>query len=106
MRLGNKAIAKVLIAFLEQPTRDQYGFGLMRMTGVKSGSLYPILDRLERAGWIESRKEDVDEKVARRPKRRLYRLTAVGRREATQAVADFYRDIQPAPLWLPRLEPS
>jgi len=96
----------VLKAFLAEPTRDKYGFGLMRTTGVKSGSLYPILDRLERAGWMESHAEDIDEKVAGRPKRRLYRLTVVGRREAALAVADFYHDLQPAPRWLPRLEPT
>ena len=105
MQLGSKATAKVLIAFLEYPARDQYGFGLMGATGVKSGSLYPILERLERLGWIESHMEVIDERVAGRPKRKLYRMTAVGQAEATQAVADFYRDL-PSPRWLPRLEPS
>ena len=106
MRLSSKATAKVLTAFLEHPSRDQYGFGLMATTGVKSGSLYPILDRLERLGWIESHAEDIDEKVAGRPKRKLYRITGLGRKEATQAVGDFYRDLGPVPRWLPRLEPS
>jgi PadR family transcriptional regulator, regulatory protein PadR len=104
--ISNKATAKVLIAFLEHPTHDQYGFGLMKRTGVKSGSLYPILDRLERAGWAESRKEDIDEKVAGRPQRTLYRMTALGQTEARHAVADFYRDLEPAPGWLPRTEPA
>ena len=49
------AKAKVLQAFLEEPSQEQYGFGLMRSTGVKSGSLYPILDSLEKSGWIEGR---------------------------------------------------
>jgi len=106
MQVGSKAITKVLIEFLDHPSRDQYGFGLMGETGVKSGSLYPILDRLERHGWIESHMENIDERVVGRPKRKLYRLTGMGQTEATRAVADFYRDLQPAPRWLPRLEPS
>ena len=105
MQVGSKATAKVLIAFLEHPARDQYGFGLMGATGVKSGSLYPILERLERLGWIDSHIEVIDERVAGRPKRKLYRMTGLGQTEATEAVAGFYRDL-PAPRWLPRLEPS
>jgi PadR family transcriptional regulator, regulatory protein PadR len=100
----SKASAKVLLEFLQDPSREQYGFGLMRSTGVKSGSLYPILDRLERLRWIESHDEDIDEQAEGRPKRRLYRLTALGDREARQAVADFYRDLAPAPAWVRRLE--
>lgn len=93
---------KVLNAFLTEPMREQYGFGLMRATGVKSGSLYPILERLETLGWVEVRDEAIDERAAGRPKRRLYRLTGVGEREAQRTVADFYRDLSPPPSWLPR----
>jgi PadR family transcriptional regulator, regulatory protein PadR len=95
--------AKVLARFLEDPTREQYGFGLMRATGVKSGSLYPILEQLERIGWVESHQEVIDERAEGRPRRQLYRLTLIGEREGRQAVADFYRDLGPVPGWLPRL---
>ena len=47
--------------------------GLMAMTGVKSGSLYPILERLERLGWVEAKYELIDEHVAGRPRRRCTR---------------------------------
>jgi PadR family transcriptional regulator, regulatory protein PadR len=102
--LRSRAAAKVLLVFLDQPARDQYGFGLMRSTGVKSGSLYPILGRFEEAGWIEGYEEDIDEHAEGRPRRRLYRLTANGQREASRAVADFFRDLGPAPRWLPEAE--
>jgi PadR family transcriptional regulator, regulatory protein PadR len=91
----------VLRAFLDDPLADQYGFGLMRSTGVKSGSLYPLLDRLERLGWIEGHDEDVDEQAEGRPRRRLYRLTVLGHRQATREVVEFYRSLGPAPTWLP-----
>ncbi|MGH2731592.1 MAG: PadR family transcriptional regulator [Actinomycetota bacterium] len=99
----SKASAKVLGAFLAEPTQDQYGFGIMRATGVKSGSLYPILQRFERLGWIEGHDEEIDEQAEGRPKRRLYRLTPAGERKARKAVTDFYHDL-PVPVWLPGFE--
>lgn len=96
--------AKVLAAFLEDPTREQYGFALLRLTGVKSGSLYPFLDRLEKRGWLKSWDETIDEHSEGRPRRRLYRLTGLGEREARKAVASFYLDVAKAPTWLPGFE--
>lgn len=100
----SKASAKVLVAFLNNPKHDQYGFGLMKMTGVKSGSLYPILDRFEALGWIEGYDEPVDERAKGRPARRMYRLTGIGRPAGRQAVVEFYRDLGPVPVWLPGLQ--
>jgi DNA-binding PadR family transcriptional regulator len=102
--LLTKASAKVLGAFLNEPTHQQYGFGLMKTTGIKSGSLYPMLDRLERLGWIVGFDECIDEHAEGRPKRRLYRLTALGEREARPALVAFYRDLGPVPGWLPGFE--
>jgi DNA-binding PadR family transcriptional regulator len=100
----SKASAKVLKEFLSNPRQDQYGFGLMKATGVKSGSLYPILARFEENGWVERYDEIVDVRAEGRPRRRLYRLTVTGRPAAKKAVTDFYRDLGPAPVWLPRLQ--
>src|SRR5438105_1370647 len=105
MNMGlSKSSAKVLRAFLENPDEEQYGFGLMRSTRVKSGSLYPILERFERLRWIEGYDESIDEHAEGRPRRRMYRLTAVGELEARKAVADFYRDIGRPPAWVPGIE--
>lgn len=89
----SKSSAKVLQAFLVNPREEQYGFALMRSTEVKSGSLYPILERFERLRWIEGLDESIDEHAEGRRRRRLYRLTALGEREARKAVAEFYRDV-------------
>ncbi len=72
------AVAKVLGAFLEDPGADRYGLGLMRASGHPSGTLYPILARLQKAGWIEACWEDVDPARAGRPARKYYRLTGEG----------------------------
>jgi PadR family transcriptional regulator, regulatory protein PadR len=45
-------MAKVLKIFLEDPAQPRYGFEIMRLTSLASGSLYPMLARLERAGWL------------------------------------------------------
>lgn len=42
-----------------------------------SGSLYPILARLEGAGWLTRGKEVIDPRAARRPARTHYRITGV-----------------------------
>jgi PadR family transcriptional regulator PadR len=63
-----------------------YGFDIMELTGLPSGSVYPILRRFEEHGLVESEWEDADEAHAdRRPRRRNYRLTDVGRAELTAA---------------------
>lgn len=47
------------------------------------GNLYRILERMERAGLLESEWEDPEEAAAgRRPRRRLYTLTALGQSAA------------------------
>ncbi|MGN9844674.1 PadR family transcriptional regulator [Nonomuraea sp. H19] len=69
-----------------------------------SGTVYPILARLERIGWVESRWEDPEAHVADgRPRRRYHRITADGVEQARDAVARAYRSRrQPVPAWLAR----
>ena len=100
----SSATAKVLKQFLEDPSAEQYGFGLMRATGLPSGSVYPILDRLERIGWVKSYDEAIDEKEAGRPSRRLYQLTPEGQVEAREALTQFCRDLGWVPRWTGALE--
>jgi PadR family transcriptional regulator, regulatory protein PadR len=68
-------MARVLKIFLEDPTQPRYGFELMKLTGMASGSLYPMLARLEEAGWLIRGKEDIDPRAAGRPPRLHYRIT-------------------------------
>lgn len=75
-------VARVLRAFLDDPMVPRYGFDLMRATRLPSGTLYPILARLERLAWVVSRSEDIDPVAEGRPARRFYRLTDHGLREA------------------------
>jgi PadR family transcriptional regulator len=58
----------------------RHGYDLAKETGLKSGTLYPILIRLADRGYVAARWED--EQPAGRPRRHLYRLTAAGREVA------------------------
>lgn len=69
---------QLLSQMLNEPEGDHYGFEILKATGLKPGTLYPMLARLEDAGWIEGRWERIDPETARRPPRRYYRLTSLG----------------------------
>ena len=84
-------VAKVLAAFLADPTADRYGLELMAAAELASGTLYPILTRLQNAGWVKSHWEDIDPVATGRPARRYYRLTADGATKAQAALASLPR---------------
>jgi PadR family transcriptional regulator len=79
----------VLGELIADPARRIYGFELCAATGQPSGTVYPILARLEGLGWLESDWEEPELHVpAGRPRRRYYRLTedgAAGARTALRA---------------------
>jgi PadR family transcriptional regulator, regulatory protein PadR len=69
----------------------RYGFDIMDDTGLPSGTVYPVLRRLERLRLVEARWED--EATAQRdgrPARRYYELTADGRALLDEARRRFH----------------
>jgi DNA-binding PadR family transcriptional regulator len=74
---------RLLAALLGQAETWRYGYDLSKETVLKSGTLYPILMRLEGQGLLETCWEDPP--VPGRPPRHLYRLTTSGRAAATEA---------------------
>jgi PadR family transcriptional regulator PadR len=64
------------------------GAEIGRTTKLASGTLYPILMRLEQDDWLQSRWEAEDPHVLGRPRKRLYRVTALGARNARAAAAE------------------
>ena len=57
-----------------------YGFSIMEMTGLPSGTVYPAMRRLEREELICSRweKQSIAD-AEQRPARKYYKLTAAGK---------------------------
>lgn len=73
-----KQTLAIVAAMLDNPTAEYYGLELMKAAKLKSGTIYPALARLERAGWLKSTWEKIDPSAEKRPRRRLYTLTAKG----------------------------
>jgi PadR family transcriptional regulator, regulatory protein PadR len=75
----------VLAALYDEPSQWSHGYALAKQTGLKSGTLYPILIRLADRGLVEACWQD--EPQPGRPRRHLYRLTADGLAVAADALA-------------------
>ena len=76
---------QVIRALGGDPARWRHGYELGTETGLKAGSLYPILVRLADRGLLEATWEDPAPQG--RPARHLYRLTPDGRELAATATA-------------------
>lgn len=77
----------VLETLLADPDAVHYGLAIGAATALPSGTVHPILARLEGLAWVTSTWEDIDPAEAGRPRRRLYRLTDDGLVSARSAVA-------------------
>ena len=67
--------------------------------GLPSGTVHPILARLETVGWLTSRWEDINPRTEGRPARRYYQLTTDGLEFARAALARAYT-ANARPAWL------
>ena len=77
----------VLECLLDDPMREWSGMELARANGLRAGSVYPLLARLEAFGWVQSRWEDVAPGPAALPARRFYRLGGMNAGAVRQALA-------------------
>ena len=82
MRLLSPSAARLIAAFLDSQS-GLYGYELLQETGIKSGSLYPILGRFESLGWICG---EMQESPGGRPPRRVYTLDPNGAADASAAL--------------------
>jgi PadR family transcriptional regulator PadR len=89
---------KVLVALLSATVPELSGAEIARTSKLPSGTLYPILLRLERLGWLESRWEIEEPSVLGRPRRRFYHATGIGLSNA-KAVLNEYLPIDGTPSW-------
>ena len=69
---------QVLTVLTDAGNDWRYGLEIAQATGLKSGSLYPILARLAERGLIEG--QWLEPQQPGRPPRHAYRLTGAGRR--------------------------
>lgn len=71
--------------------RPHYGYEISKATGVDHQTVGPILRRMERDGWLESRWEDIDPTVEKRPRRRLFTTTPAGAVELQRLMTRAHR---------------
>jgi PadR family transcriptional regulator, regulatory protein PadR len=76
-----------VLAVLVGSREDLHGFAIAQQAGRPTGSVYPILDRLRRAGWLTSYWE-TEHPQQGRPRRRFYRLEPDGLRAARALLAE------------------
>lgn len=81
----------VLRVLMDGSAEDLYGLQIAETAGLSTGTVHPILARLEGLGWLESRWEDIDPSAEGRPARRYYRLTEAGSEQARNSLARAYR---------------
>jgi PadR family transcriptional regulator, regulatory protein PadR len=85
----------LLTILLSKGPRWSHGYELAQAANLKSGTLYPLLIRLEQGGWLEAEWQPPSQPG--KPPRHAYRLTLSGVRLA--------RDNQPASPALPLIQP-
>ncbi|HEY7925922.1 MAG TPA: helix-turn-helix transcriptional regulator [Candidatus Dormibacteraeota bacterium] len=98
------ATLQVLRSFFDDPAGARYGAELMTASGLRAGTLYPILNRLELDGWILGRWEDIDESAEGRRRRRYYRLTGAGERQGRALLTQYATLLMPPPNPLTAVE--
>lgn len=82
-----RPLERVLRVLVADPAAPHYGYDLMKATRLPSGTLYPMLARLQQEGMVDSQWEDQRPGAGGRPPRKYYRLTAEGARVARLELA-------------------
>lgn len=92
MNYGNARINRthttvtVLRLFIAVAPESLDGATIRRTTGIKAGTIYPMLSRLEKIGWLKSTWEDIDPSKVGRPRRKEYAMTTEGLSGGTEMI--------------------
>jgi PadR family transcriptional regulator PadR len=78
------AATVAVLEVLSQTDDPCWGLLIIKSSGKPAGSVYPILERLESAGWVTSSWED--DAARSGPRRRYYELTPGGASAAAAAI--------------------
>lgn len=85
----SRPLLTLLRDLIDHDPEEFYGLTVKHRTGIDDGTLYPLLKRMNKAGWLTSRPEDEQSWLAGAPpgcgpgrRRTYYTLTAEGRRAA------------------------
>ena len=90
---SSRQTALLLSTLLEDAAEWKHGYRISQLTELKSGTLYPLLIRLEEQGFLESKWQETDRPG--RPPRHVYRLTQTGRVFAREHKLQWFGGITP-----------
>jgi PadR family transcriptional regulator PadR len=97
---------RVLRVLLDRSSGRHYGLEIAKEAGLPTGTIYPILARLEQLGWVVSEWEVVDPASVKRPRRRFYQLSPDGAELAYQKLQEEQRSLTLRSRRLPDLRPG
>ncbi|KSU76055.1 Transcriptional regulator PadR-like family protein [Pseudarthrobacter enclensis] len=97
--LGRITPATAMVLEVLLSVDSVWGLQVVKDVGKKPGTVYPILDRLEAAGWVQGEWDSTEERKG--PRRRYYRLVAEARPLASE-----YVKVQQAKAPSPASRPS
>jgi PadR family transcriptional regulator PadR len=84
------ALVQVALVLMADASGRHWGYELSRHSGVRSGVMYPLLQRMLDEGWLADGWEDQPQ--AGRPPRRYYELTDEGKIALGALVAEARHD--------------
>ena len=82
----SSAFLSIAWFFLERPQEKLCGSDVMKELKLPSGTVYPILARMNKHGWLTRELEEVDPKVVNRPQRHYYIVTQAGLTEGRRLI--------------------
>lgn len=87
----SKPTKALLAALMEDPVAWRHGYDISKDTGIKPGTLYPLLMRLSDMGLLTSKWKAPEQPG--RPPRHMYRLTATGVALAREVTAEMRQGV-------------
>jgi PadR family transcriptional regulator PadR len=88
------SLVQVAVALMDDPGGRHWGYDLSKRSGVRSGVLYPTLQRMLDEGWVQDGWEEQGEFRAKRPPRRYYKLTDRGKTELGALLSEARHDVR------------
>ena len=88
------SLVQVALALMADANGRHWGYDLSKRSGVRSGVLYPTLQRMLDQGWLRDGWEEQDHAKEKRPQRRYYELTDSGRAELGALLAAARDDVR------------
>jgi PadR family transcriptional regulator PadR len=97
------ALVQVAAALMDDAGGRHWGYELSKRSGVRSGVMYPVLQRMLERDWLDDGWEEQESAgKAKRPPRRYYQLTDAGRAALGAILADARRDARFRPIFSPQ----